>query len=169
MHNREHNNKKVGSAFKYGMTHELPAIIRNNGMGNAVHLYASLVYLSLNNIVDPKKISMLPRMIFVESSSKESLKKVVEIVSNIVVDQVKGKFDFTNFEELQDQMDQYSIPDWCFTYAEDFLKHYIENMIFFHNELYFIGKRDCDTENSLLRINVGYLGKNPELILYKKR
>lgn len=55
MHNREHNNKKVGSAFKYGMTHELPAIIRNNGMGNAVHLYASLVYLSLNNIVDPKK------------------------------------------------------------------------------------------------------------------
>lgn len=34
----------------------------------------------------------------------------------------------------------------------------------FHNELYFIGKRDCDTENSLLRINVGYLGKNPELI-----
>lgn len=164
MHNREHNNKKVGSAFKYGMTHELPAIIRDNGMGNAVHLYASLVYLSLNNIVDPKKISMLPRMIFVESSSKESLKKVVEIVSNIVVDQVKGKFDFTNFEELQDQMDQYSIPDWCFTYAEDFLKHYIENMIFFHNELYFIGKRDCDTENSLLRINVGYLGKNPELI-----
>lgn len=65
----------MGSAFKYGMTHELPAIIRNNGMGNAVHLYASLVYLSLNNIVDPKKISMLPRMIFVESSSKESLKK----------------------------------------------------------------------------------------------
>lgn len=52
-------------------------------------------------------------------------------MSNIVVDQVKGKFDFTNFEELQDQMDQYSIPDWCFTYAEDFLKHYIENMIFF--------------------------------------
>lgn len=154
----------AGSALKYGMMYELPEVIRNKGDGNAAHFYACLAYLCLTRVIDSKTVMSIPGTIFVESLGEDSMRWVVEKVTSTIVRGLKDKFVFSDFDELKKVLDQYSIPDWCFNFGEEFMKKYIPNMILDNEELIFIGKRTCDPEQSLLRVNVNHLVKNEEFL-----
>lgn len=155
---------KAGSALEYGMTNELPEFIRNGGKGSTQGLCASLVYLSLCNIIDSKKAYIMYSLICMESMREEAINGILEKVSKILVGEFKKKFKFINFKELIEQLDQYTIPEWCLEFGEKLIKRYLKNLVLANEKLYFIGTVDYHSEVSLLRISPDYLKKDIDMM-----
>lgn len=156
-------NVKAGSALRFGLTTELPEYIRKCGKENIQMLSASLVYLCLRNVINSKKTYVLYSLIRIESIGEEAIDRVLEKVNRVLLYEFKKKFEFRSFEELIEQLDQYTIPEWCFEFGDMIINYYLNNLILANDMLYFIGGVDYYSEVGLLRISTDYLKKDIDL------
>lgn len=153
---------KLGEALRYGLTNELPEYVRKNE-GSLYHLYGSVACLYLYGFLSNQVAARVDMEIFMGAGGESKINTVVEELSKLLFQGLREKFVFDTFEELEEQLNLFQIPKWCFYIGTQLMKYYAKNSYLCNDILYYIGSDESDLGSALVKIDVKRIGVNTDL------
>lgn len=154
--------QRLGEALRYGLTNELPEYVKNNE-GTLFHLYGSIACLCLYGCLSNQVAAKVNSIIIWGSGGESKINRVVEELSKLLFEGLREKFTFDKFEELENQLNLFRVPKWCFYIGTQLLKYYAKNAYLYNDNLYYIGSADDDLGSALMQIDVKHIGTNTDL------
>lgn len=144
--------EKLGDAFRYGMIFELPMLLKDDSKTNGIHFYASMAYMYLYKYITKETAYGIKRKVSLNMIYEEKLEEVVQVISNRVFEEMLNRFEFQNFEELIERLNEDIIPDWCFYIGYDLLDRYMDSYILHDDFLYYISRKYGNSIFSKIRV-----------------
>lgn len=154
--------QRLGEALRYGLTNELPEYVRKNE-GTLYHLYGSIACLYLYGCLSNQTASKVDMEIFIGAGGESRINGVVEELSKMIFKELREKFLFETFEELEEQLNLFKVPKWCFYIGTQLMKYYAENSYLCNDILYYIGSDKADLGSALIKIDVKRICSNTDL------
>ena len=148
---------RLGNAFQYGLTVELPELELRNKGDDGFRLYAALSYMCLNGLISDDVSSMLETELLemlgpdadVDLSGASWL--LIENVIEQILSELMKKYEFKDLNHLVGQLNDIIVPEWYF-YAGRWLMERIRTGTFLYEDsLYYIVTED--DRDSLYRLH----------------
>ena len=149
----------LGDALRYGMTNELPDLVKGAYESNGLHLYASLAFLYLNGYITRMKVNEIYNII--ANTSAGGFRRTIDTVARILFKELKKKVQFANFNELVEELNYFCIPDWLFAIEEQLKSTDAFDLILYDDNLYYIDKRDSGSV--LVKMDTNYITSDTDL------
>lgn len=154
--------QKLGEALRYGLTNELPEYVKTNE-GSLYHLYGSIACLYLYGCLSNQVAAKVDMEIYMGSGGESKINGVVEELSKLLFENLREKFVFDTFEELENQLNLFRVPQWCFYIGTQLIKYYAKNSYLYNDILYYIGSAESDFGSALIKIDVKRICSNTDL------
>ena len=158
---------RLGNAFQYGLTVELPELELRNKGNDGFRLYAALSYMCLNGLISDDVSSLLGTELLemlgpdadVDLSGASWL--LIENVIEQILSELMKKYEFKDLNHLVGQLNEIIVPEWYF-YAGRWLMERIRTGTFLYEDsLYYIVTED-DRDN-LYRLHTDCIDDETDL------
>jgi len=101
--------------------------------------------------------------IYMGAGGESKINSVVEELSKLLFQGLREKFVFDTFEELEEQLNLFQIPKWCFYIGTQLMKYYAKKSYLCDDILYYISSDESDLGSALIGIDVKRISPNTNL------
>lgn len=136
--------RRLGNAFQYGLTVELPALELRNKGDDGFRLYAALSYMCLNGFISDDVAAVLGTELIetlcsdIDNGLGEASWLVIENVIEQILSELMKKYEFEDLNHLVVQLNEIIVPEWYFYAGRWLLERFRTGTFLYEDFLYYI-------------------------------